>query len=479
VIVQHILKLDARGFAPRLAAVKDMADLLRKERGQPSVGVNWAANFVKRRPELKIKFNRKYDYKRALCEDPEVIRGWFRLVENTKAKHGILDEDTYNFDESGFMMGMISTGAVVTGSERRGRPKTVQQGNREWTTVIQGINAAGWAIPPFIIFQGKNHLTAWYKEDNLPNDWVIAVSENGWTTNKLGLAWLKHFDAHTKKRTLGGVRLLVIDGHESHDSLDFQQYCKENKIITLCMPPHSSHLLQPLDVGCFSPLKKAYGRQAENLMRNRINHITKLEFLPCFIAAFKDAITESNIKGGFRGAGLVPLDAEAVISKLDVRLRTPTPPTTDVAPWESKTPSNTLEFGSQSTLIRERIQRHVNSSPTHMVEAVEKLAKGAEIMAHSLVLISNQVKELQAANEAALRRKSRKRKRIKAEGTLTAEEGVRLTTLKEFTARSNGKKARKSARAEGSEPTQRRCGRCGEAGHNSRTCKQVEEIVSE
>jgi hypothetical protein len=126
--------------------------------------------------------------------------------------------------------------------------------------------------------------------------------------------------------------LLVIDGHESHDSLEFQQYCKENKIITLCMPPHSSHLLQPLDVGCFSPLKKAYGRQAENLMRNRISHITKLKFLPCFIAAFKDLITKSNIQGGFRGAGLVPLDAEAVISKLDVRLRTPSPQATNVAP---------------------------------------------------------------------------------------------------------------------------------------------------
>jgi hypothetical protein len=265
--------------------------------------------------------------------------------------------------------------------------------------------------------------------------------------------------------------LLVIDGHESHDSLKFQQYCKENKIITLCMPPHSSHLLQPLDMGCFSPLKKAYGRQAENLMRNRISHITKLEFLPCFIAAFKDSITKSNIQGGFRGAGLVPLDAEAVISKLDVRLRTPSPQATNVAPWVSKTPSNTLEFRSQSTLIRERIRRHVNSSPTHMVEAVKKLAKGAEIMAHSLVLMSNQVKELQAANEAASRRKARKRKRIKAEGTLTAKEGVRLTTLKEFAARSDRKKAKKSARAEGSEPTQRRCGRCGEAGHNLRTCK--------
>jgi hypothetical protein len=179
----------------------------------------------------------------------------------------------------------------------------------------------------------------------LPHDWVIAVSENGWTTNALGLEWLKHFNVHTKRRTVGSYCLLIIDGHKSHDSLKFQHYCKENKIITLCVPPHSSHLLQPLDVGCFSPLKKAYRRQAENLMRNRIDYITKLEFLPCFIDAFKDAITKSNIQGAFRGAGLVPLDAEAVISKLDVRLRTPTPPTTDVAPWVSKTPSNNLEFG--------------------------------------------------------------------------------------------------------------------------------------
>ena len=107
-----------------------------------------------------------------------------------------------------------------------------------------------------------------------------------------------------------------------------------------------------------------------------------------------------------------------------------------------------------------------------MVEAVEKLAKGAEIMAHSLVLMSNQVKELQAANEAASRRKARKKKRIQAEGTLTAEEGVRLTTLKEFRARSNRKKGTKRMRIKAGKPSQRRCGRCGEAGHNARTCRQ-------
>jgi hypothetical protein len=88
-----------------------------------------------------------------------------------------------------------------------------------------------------------------------------------------------------------------------------------------------------------------------------------------------------------------------------------------------------------------------------MVEAVEKLAKGAEMMAHFLVLMSNQVKELPAANEAASRRKARKRKRIQAEGTLTAEEGVRLITLKEFGRRSDGKKAKKRVSVKASEPS--------------------------
>jgi hypothetical protein len=76
----------------------------------------------------------------------------------------------------------------------------------------------GWAIPPFIIFKGRHHLSAWYKEDSLPQDWIIAVSENSWTTNELGLQWLKHFDEHTKKRVVGTHRLLAIDGHESHNS---------------------------------------------------------------------------------------------------------------------------------------------------------------------------------------------------------------------------------------------------------------------
>jgi hypothetical protein len=88
----------------------------------------------------------------------------------------------YNFNEAGFMIGKITTELVVTGSERRGRLKSIQPGNREWVTLIQAINAAGCAIPLFIIFAGKHYLSAWYEED-IPRDWAITVSDNGWTTN--------------------------------------------------------------------------------------------------------------------------------------------------------------------------------------------------------------------------------------------------------------------------------------------------------
>src|SRR5437667_12051427 len=96
-IVQYILELCMRSFPPRLCDVEDMANQLLRVRDASPVGVNWSSNFVKRRPELRIRYYRKYDYQRAKCEDRKAIREWFDLVRNVKAKYGILDDDTYNF----------------------------------------------------------------------------------------------------------------------------------------------------------------------------------------------------------------------------------------------------------------------------------------------------------------------------------------------------------------------------------------------
>jgi len=107
------------------------------------------------------------------------------------------------------------------------------------------------------------------------------------------------------------------------------------------MPPHLSHLLQLLDVRCFSVLKRSYGIEVEKIMVNYIIHITKPDFFIAFYAAFLIAFYSENVRGGFRGVGLVPLDPEKIIFMLDIKFRTLTPTSPTLALfdlWTSKTP---------------------------------------------------------------------------------------------------------------------------------------------
>jgi hypothetical protein len=163
-------------------------------------------------------------------------------------------------------------------------------------------------------------------------------------------------------------------------------------------------------------LKRAYSRQIETFIKAHINHITKVEFFLAFTAAYKESMTTQNCQAGFRGAGLVPFDPQAVLSKLDVKLRTPTPPRTpptDVDPWVSQTPLNPTEALSQTALVRNRIACHQGSSPTPLFETVKALAKGTERMAHEMTLLSAEVRVLRAANEALSKRRRAKKTRIR------------------------------------------------------------------
>jgi hypothetical protein len=125
VLLQHILDLATKGFPPWMSIVEDMANRLRTTHDASRVGIHWASNFVKRHLELRARFQRKYDYQRAKCEDLAIICSWFELVCNTIAKYRINDADIYNFDETRFIMGVISTAIVVTSSDGRTNAKRI------------------------------------------------------------------------------------------------------------------------------------------------------------------------------------------------------------------------------------------------------------------------------------------------------------------------------------------------------------------
>ena len=264
-------------------------------------------------------------------------------------------------------MGLIATAKVVTRAEYYGRRALLQPGNREWVTAIETVSASGFILPPCIIFKGKVYIESWF--DNLPKDWRFEVSQNGWTTNEIGLRWLKKlFIPATTTRTKGKFRLLILDGHDSHLTPQFDRICAEILIIPLFMPAHSSHLLQPLGIGCFAVLKRSYGSLVENQARTGYNHIDKLDFLASYPQARTEAFKPETIQNSFAAAGLVPINPDRVLSKLNISLRTSTPqgrrPSSRSSIFSPKTPRTVLQLEKQASSLKALLKQRSKSLPT-------------------------------------------------------------------------------------------------------------------
>ena len=455
-----ILDMDRCGLPLQLSTVRHLAQLLLSARlpSQPVIiGEHWVNRYIQRHPELKSRYTRKYDYQRAKCEDPKLIQGWFTRVKETIQKYGILTEDIYNMDETGFQMGVTSTAKVVGGFEtKENYAKAPQPGNREWVTAIISINASGWVLPPQIIFAAADHQSLWY--DDLPENYVVSVSKNGWTTDQLGIEWLqKIFEPYTAPRTIGGYRLLILDGHGSHATAEFDRFCMEKKIIPLYMPPHSSHLLQPLDVSCFSPLKHLYGQRLQEKIQKGTYSVGKEDFLHIYPAVHQQALSSSNIKSGFAAAGLVPFSSERVLSKVQ---KTPTPPSTSHSNQSfgvGKTPANIYQMEQQKKEF-ESLKGVV--SPSMVDEAIRKVIKGAEMTMQNALLLRQEIHQLQSENQYRKRRKERTKLFIQNGGSLTVAE-----------VRQQDEEQRELERDE--QPRPRRppkCSDCGVLGHNRRRC---------
>lgn len=327
-----------------------------------------------------------------------------------------------------------------------------------------------------VILEGKVHISTWYV-DTQPLDWTIGVSKNGWTNDTLGLGWLtKVFEKHTKDRTKGVYRLLILDGHGSHSTPEFDLFCKDHFIIVLCMPPHSSHLLQPLDVTCFAVLKRAYGREVEAYMRAGIHHIDKPDFLLAYITARKESISFSTARNGFAATGLVPYDPERVLSKLNSQFKTPTPPLLPVseqASWIPETPHNIAELELQSKALKEYIQRRTTSPPSPTDLALNQLVKGCQMAMHNAVLLAEENKQLRVANERQKKKRAKKRSFIATEGILTVQEGLNLlqpAIISQTSGIANTElEPRKRA--------PRTCSLCGSLEHTARTCSSKESSI--
>ena len=155
--------------------------------------------------------------------------------------------------------------------------------------------------------------------------------------------------------------MIILDRYESHLSIEFEEFYKEKNIIIFYLPPYSSYLTQLLDISYFSILKRSYSRELEAFIKTYINYITKIEFLIAFKTAYISIMTTENVQIDFRDTSLIPYNPQAILSKLDIKLRTPTPtgpPLLEIDAWVSQTPQNPIEAISQSEFVQKRITKH-------------------------------------------------------------------------------------------------------------------------
>ena len=184
--------------------------------------------------------------------------------------------------------------------------------NREWVSVIEGISATGKWLKPYFIFKGKNTLRRFAPVMNklYPMGWHYGFSDNGWTDGKHALEWIERLEAESRPEDTTQWRLLICDGHSSHAQGIFIVYCHKHKIIILYLPPHSSHYLQPLDVGVFTGAKRRYNTMIQKRAEKGKVALKKEHFLEMYAAIRALHLSEATILAGFANTGIWPTNLE-------------------------------------------------------------------------------------------------------------------------------------------------------------------------
>lgn len=192
------------GTSPSYTRMRTMADTMLQARGSAEVvGHNWHEGFLRRNPSIKAVKGRKIEMDRIESATPDAIHEYFDRLEDVVAQYSIKSHNTYNFDEHGVAIGVIGNEIVLVNADTPKSVFTKEDGSREWVTIIEVVQATRIRkIPPLFIYKGQFLQSTWFPSnfsaDSVPPGTVFDHSTNGWTSNAIGLKWLKHFIKHSE-----------------------------------------------------------------------------------------------------------------------------------------------------------------------------------------------------------------------------------------------------------------------------------------
>ena len=309
-LVKFVLGCASIGYARSRKELIALVQSIIENKGITNHVTNgWWESFCKRHPNLTLRANVPLSQARAKATDPEMLNQYFDLLEQTIAENSLEDKpcQIFNIDETGMPLDAHCRKGIYKVGERN--PAMVTSGNKAQITVVGCVNAAGLCLPPMVIWDRKT-LAPELCDGEVPGT-VYGLSDRGWIDMELFDIWFSnHFLRYAPRaRPL----LLLLDGHSSHCCPEMIHLAAAEQVIIFALPPNTTHLTQPLDKGCFGPLKACWKEACQDYMKkNPGKVVSRYSFSKIFSEAWMKSMTIRNIMSGFRVTGVYPVNRNAL-----------------------------------------------------------------------------------------------------------------------------------------------------------------------
>ena len=263
----------------------------------------WRRGFMERHPTLSLRKPESTSLSRSIAFNKHKVYQFFDNYDRVMTKFKFPPENIYNLDETGVTTVMKPVKVIsTTGKKQVAQIASAERG--ELVTFVGIVNAVGQSLPPVYIFPRVRNL-----DDFLigaPSSSLALGNRSGWMTADLFPSVLKHIVEKTKC-TVQNPILLLVDNHESHVSLKSVKFAKENGICLLSFPPHTTHRLQPLDVGVFGPFKSYLSSVFNDWLTSNPGKTISVRTIPSLTSeAFQKSFSIKNIVSSFKKTGIWP-----------------------------------------------------------------------------------------------------------------------------------------------------------------------------
>ena len=380
---------------------------------------NWSSRFVARhKHRLDARYLNTIDLARHKADSRSNYEAYFAIIGQKVEEYNISADNIYNMGEKGFLIGKLQkTRRIFTRDlyEQGTLTGAGQDGSREWITVVATICADGTKLSPALIYKAiSGNLQDTWLDDFEPDkhDCHFASSPNGWTSDELGYSWLTGlFEKETAPKARRSHRLLFVDGHGSHLNMKFLEWCEQHKILLAVYPPHSTHRLQPLDVGVFAPLASYYSQALDESVRKSEGRtaISKRDFFSLFWSAFEKALTKKNISSAWSNTGIWPFDPHKVLGSFPVAQAAKTRSQRSTQ-RSSDSPPSIYDSPSKTKRLRNILNVSSAKSDKKTQKTLERLSDTVLGLSAKLVLSNLEVKHLSETLNDEKKRKKRKRR---------------------------------------------------------------------